>query len=282
MAIPLGAPARDRRAGAGRRTIVGANAAGGRDHRGPVPGRRGVVDLVRCRLSGWAGSSGSHVRARCRPPPDGVGPAERRTALAGHGDGLGPDGRSGDRAGAARLAGRCPRFRRFRPRLRRRTAAWHPSAWGAAGPWTGQPHRRQSCRQRQRIVVTAHAALSTLLNLAIAALFGLGVAALITRGNLLKKLIGLVILQASTWMLLIGLADANPSAAINPLPFAIASVAVLLGLIWLIVGGAVVLRLRAAADSVEDDELTSFEIKRRWLTFRSLRSFARLWAPRSA
>src|SRR3990170_6061471 len=92
-----------------------------------------------------------------------------------------------------------------------------------------------------------------------------GLYIVIARGNLLKKLIGLGISQTSVFLLyiapgkLIGgtapiLADSFKVYS-NPLPHVLILTAIVVGVATLALGLAIVVRIREAYDSIEEDEI---------------------------
>jgi multicomponent Na+:H+ antiporter subunit C len=92
-----------------------------------------------------------------------------------------------------------------------------------------------------------------------------GLYILIARGNLLKKLIGLAILQTSVYLLyiapgkLIGGTAPIVSEAFgtysNPLPHVLILTAIVVGVATLALGLAIVVRIREAYGSIEEDEI---------------------------
>jgi multicomponent Na+:H+ antiporter subunit C len=92
-----------------------------------------------------------------------------------------------------------------------------------------------------------------------------GMYILIARGNLLKKLIGLAILQSSVYLLYIapgkligGTAPiVAPQFAVysNPLPHVLILTAIVVGVATLALGLALVVRIREAYGSIEEDEI---------------------------
>jgi multicomponent Na+:H+ antiporter subunit C len=87
----------------------------------------------------------------------------------------------------------------------------------------------------------------------------------IARGNLIKKLIGLGIFQTSVYLLYIGpaklLAGTAPilasgySVYSNPLPHVLILTAIVVGVATLALGLALVVRIREAYGSIEEDEV---------------------------
>ncbi len=96
-----------------------------------------------------------------------------------------------------------------------------------------------------------------------------GMYILIARGNLLKKLIGLATLQTSVYLLyiapgkLIGgtapiLAEGFATYS-NPLPHVLILTAIVVGVATLALGLAIVVRIREAYGSIEEDEILARE-----------------------
>jgi multicomponent Na+:H+ antiporter subunit C len=87
----------------------------------------------------------------------------------------------------------------------------------------------------------------------------------IARGNLMKKLIGLAILQTSVYLLYIApgkiVGGTAPVIAerftlySNPLPHVLILTAIVVGVATLALGLAIVVRIREAYDSIEEDEI---------------------------
>jgi multicomponent Na+:H+ antiporter subunit C len=92
-----------------------------------------------------------------------------------------------------------------------------------------------------------------------------GLFIVIARGNLIKKLIGLGIFQSSVYLLYIGPAKLNggtvPILATsytvysNPLPHVLILTAIVVGVATLALGLALVVRIREAYGSIEEDEV---------------------------
>jgi multicomponent Na+:H+ antiporter subunit C len=92
-----------------------------------------------------------------------------------------------------------------------------------------------------------------------------GMYILIARGNLLKKLIGLAILQSSVYLLYIApgklIGGTAPIVAPqftvypNPLPHVLILTAIVVGVATLALGLALVVRIREAYGSIEEDEI---------------------------
>ena len=92
-----------------------------------------------------------------------------------------------------------------------------------------------------------------------------GLYIVVSRGNLMKKLIGLGILQTSVYLLyiapgkLIGgtapiIADQFRTYS-NPLPHVLILTAIVVGVATLALGLAIVVRIREAYDTIEEDEI---------------------------
>jgi multicomponent Na+:H+ antiporter subunit C len=96
-----------------------------------------------------------------------------------------------------------------------------------------------------------------------------GLYILIARGNLLKKLIGLAILQTSVFLLYIAPAKLIGGTApiiaagfdrySNPLPHVLILTAIVVGVATLALGLALVVRIREAYGSIEEDEILKQE-----------------------
>ena len=92
-----------------------------------------------------------------------------------------------------------------------------------------------------------------------------GMYILIARGNLLKKLIGLAILQTSVYLLYIApgklVGGTAPIVAegyrlySNPLPHVLILTAIVVGVATLALGLALVVRIREAYGTIEEDEI---------------------------
>jgi multicomponent Na+:H+ antiporter subunit C len=92
-----------------------------------------------------------------------------------------------------------------------------------------------------------------------------GMYILIARGNLLKKLLGLAVLQSSVYLLYIAPAKliggtapiVAPGYALysNPLPHVLILTAIVVGVATLALGLAIVVRIREAYGSIEEDEI---------------------------
>ena len=92
-----------------------------------------------------------------------------------------------------------------------------------------------------------------------------GMYILIARGNLLKKLIGLATLQTSVYLLYIApgklIGGTAPIIAegitrySNPLPHVLILTAIVVGVATLALGLAIVVRIREAYGSIEEDEI---------------------------
>jgi multicomponent Na+:H+ antiporter subunit C len=87
----------------------------------------------------------------------------------------------------------------------------------------------------------------------------------IARGNLIKKLVGLSILQTSVYLLYIApgklvggtapIIDARYTVYSNPLPHVLILTAIVVGIATLALGLALAVRIREAYGSIEEDEI---------------------------
>jgi multicomponent Na+:H+ antiporter subunit C len=92
-----------------------------------------------------------------------------------------------------------------------------------------------------------------------------GMYIVIARGNLLKKLLGLAVLQTSVYLLYIAPAKLIGGTApivaegysiySNPLPHVLILTAIVVGVATLALGLAIVVRIREAYGSIEEDEI---------------------------
>ena len=92
-----------------------------------------------------------------------------------------------------------------------------------------------------------------------------GMYILVARGNLLKKLLGLAVLQSSVYLLYIApgklVGGTAPIVAegyarySNPLPHVLILTAIVVGVATLALGLAVVVRIREAYGTIEEDEI---------------------------
>ena len=97
----------------------------------------------------------------------------------------------------------------------------------------------------------------------------MGLYILIARGNLIKKLVGLSIFQTSVYLLYIApgklIGGTAPIIAegfkvySNPLPHVLILTAIVVGVATLALGLALVVRIREAYDSIEEDEILAAE-----------------------
>lgn len=97
-----------------------------------------------------------------------------------------------------------------------------------------------------------------------------GLYIVIARGNLMKKLIGLGIFQTSVYLLYIapgkligGTAPiVAPEFAVysNPLPHVLILTAIVVGVATLALGLAIVVRIREAYDTIEEDEILAADL----------------------
>jgi multicomponent Na+:H+ antiporter subunit C len=92
-----------------------------------------------------------------------------------------------------------------------------------------------------------------------------GLYIVIARGNLIKKLIGLSVFQTSVYLLyiapgkLIGgtapIVDGKHAVYSNPLPHVLILTAIVVGIATLALGLALVVRIREAYETIEEDEI---------------------------
>lgn len=100
-----------------------------------------------------------------------------------------------------------------------------------------------------------------------AALLAIGFYALIAKQNLFKKLLGLSIFQSAAFLLYISLSKVTGGTApifppdgsmplfSNPLPQVLILTAIVVGISTTALGLAIVVRIREAYDTIEDDEI---------------------------
>lgn len=96
-----------------------------------------------------------------------------------------------------------------------------------------------------------------------------GLFILISRGNLVKKMIGLSIFQSSVYLLYIAPAKLvggtapilSPAFSVysNPLPHVLILTAIVVGVATLALGLALAVRIREAYGSIEEDEILSID-----------------------
>jgi multicomponent Na+:H+ antiporter subunit C len=96
-----------------------------------------------------------------------------------------------------------------------------------------------------------------------------GMYILIARGNLMKKLVGLATLQTSVYLLYIApgklIGGTAPIVAegfatySNPLPHVLILTAIVVGVATLALGLAIVVRIREAYGSIEEDEILALD-----------------------
>jgi multicomponent Na+:H+ antiporter subunit C len=96
-----------------------------------------------------------------------------------------------------------------------------------------------------------------------------GMYILIARGNLLKKLLGLAVLQTSVYLLYIApgklIGGTAPIVAegytvySNPLPHVLILTAIVVGVATLALGLAIVVRIREAYGTIEEDEILAHD-----------------------
>lgn len=97
-----------------------------------------------------------------------------------------------------------------------------------------------------------------------------GLFIVIARGNLIKKLVGLAILQTSVYLLyltpgkIVGatapIVDASFTVYSNPLPQVLILTAIVVGVATLALGLALVVRIREEYDSIEEDEILRLDL----------------------
>ena len=117
-------------------------------------------------------------------------------------------------------------------------------------------------RERRRVSVASHYSYWVTIFLMVAGLF-----IVIARGNLIKKLIGLSIFQTSVYLLYIApgklIGGTAPIVAreltvySNPLPHVLILTAIVVGVATLALGLALVVRIREAYGSIEEDEIVA-------------------------
>jgi multicomponent Na+:H+ antiporter subunit C len=101
------------------------------------------------------------------------------------------------------------------------------------------------------------------------ALMMLGLYTVISRGNLVKKLIGLGVFQTAVFFMYISMGFVHDGAApiltegvevySNPLPHVLILTAIVVGVATLALGLALVIRIKEAYGSVDDDELQAMD-----------------------
>lgn len=94
-----------------------------------------------------------------------------------------------------------------------------------------------------------------------------GLYVVVSRGNLIKKLIGLNVFQTSVFMLYISMAKVSggtapiltgkPEVFSNPLPHVLILTAIVVGVATMAVGLAIVVRVFEAYGTIEEDEITA-------------------------
>ena len=97
----------------------------------------------------------------------------------------------------------------------------------------------------------------------------IGLYVVVARGNLVKKIIGLNVLQTSVFILYISMGKvAGGTAPImtgkdelfsNPIPHVLILTAIVVGIATTALGLAIVVRIREAYGTIEDDEIDGFE-----------------------
>lgn len=104
-----------------------------------------------------------------------------------------------------------------------------------------------------------------------AALLTIGFYALVAKQNLFKKLLGLSIFQSAVFLLYISLSKVSGGTApiipegeadvvfSNPLPQVLILTAIVVGIATMALGLAIVVRIREAYDTIEDDEIRKMD-----------------------
>ena len=98
-----------------------------------------------------------------------------------------------------------------------------------------------------------------------------GLYMVVARGNLVKKIIGLNVFQTSVFLFYISLGKVTGGTApiltgrdelfSNPLPHVLILTAIVVGIATTSLGLAIVVRIREAYDSIEDDEIDEAEAR---------------------
>lgn len=96
-----------------------------------------------------------------------------------------------------------------------------------------------------------------------------GLYVVVARGNLVKKIIGLNVFQTSVFLLYISMGKVaggtapiltgKPEVFSNPLPHVLILTAIVVGIATTALGLALVVRIREAYDTIEDDEIDEAE-----------------------
>ncbi len=104
-----------------------------------------------------------------------------------------------------------------------------------------------------------------------AALFTIGLYTIIAKKHLVKKLIGLAVLQTGAFLLFISLAAVRggtapiiehpPRVYMNPLPHVLILTAIVVGVSTMAVGLALCIRIRQEWGSCESDEISKRELE---------------------
>lgn len=99
----------------------------------------------------------------------------------------------------------------------------------------------------------------------VVALMMIGLYIVIAQGNLLKKIVGLNIFQVSVFILYISIANVTEARApilepgvesyANPLPHVLILTAIVVGIATTSLGLALIVRIREAYDTIEEEEL---------------------------
>jgi multicomponent Na+:H+ antiporter subunit B len=214
--------------------------------------------------------------------PDPVRPGLRAARVAtGGGAGVGPAPRRRRRAalrrhrrGLAVQGGQLPRLRRAEARPASRAARRHPADRTGRGD-----HRRRGdaddllrLQRPGAVVVSGPAGLFNYWVVVFLMMTGFYI--VISRGNLVKKVIGLNIFQVSVFLLYITVGKvAGGTAPImvkgapadqaysNPLPSVLILTAIVVGVATTAVALALIVRIREAFDSIEEDEIEEAELE---------------------
>ena len=97
----------------------------------------------------------------------------------------------------------------------------------------------------------------------------IGLYIVVSRGNLIKKIVGLNIFQTSVFLLYITIGKVNygtapiltgqPETFSNPLPHVLILTAIVVGIATTALGLALIVRIREAYDTIEDEEISLIE-----------------------
>lgn len=99
----------------------------------------------------------------------------------------------------------------------------------------------------------------------------IGFFGVIARGNLVKKMMGLAIFQVSVLLFYVSLADVTGGAVpvikevgalyVNPLPHVLMLTAIVVGVAVMAVGLALIVRIKEAYGTIEEDEIIALDIE---------------------